>query len=384
LKIKKYLAKDIKEALRMIKEDLGPEAVIVSTRKMRGKGLKALLGPSRLEVTAAIDEITGDGGPFELYRGNGRKSIQAPVVNFPESPLDNLLSRELAELKALLRKVVTTRAEDEPEDGFFNKWRKILLGLELDEIIVGKLIGELKDGLNPDRSDRGEVTGVILKNSAARLLEPIYNNGGQVQGRVLIFVGPTGVGKTTTLAKLAAQLTLFHQRKIALVTIDTYRIGAVEQLKTYGEIIGVPLDVVMNPEELIYSLNRHQDKDLILIDTAGRPSGNIAQALELKGFLEVIPEPKDVFLVLSSTTRGRDLYKIVEDYNKIRFNKLIFTKVDETDTLGCIINIAYYVSLPVVYVTDGQNVPDDIDEVYPKKVAKLVFKGVDQFEGSGV
>ncbi|MBC7105599.1 MAG: flagellar biosynthesis protein FlhF, partial [Firmicutes bacterium] len=179
------------------------------------------------------------------------------------------------------------------------------------------------------------------------------------------------------------QLTLFHMKRVALVTIDTYRIGAVEQLRTYAEIIGVPLEVVMTPAELEQVLRRHGNKDHVLIDSAGRPFWNAEQVTELQSFLDLVPEPRDVFLVLAGNTKGRDLARAAEEFARVRFNKLIFTKIDETETLGAMLNLVHRWQMPVCYVTDGQNVPDDIDRVYPKKLAKLIFRGVDRHAGSG-
>jgi flagellar biosynthesis protein FlhF len=412
LRIKKYLANDIKEALRIIKEDLGPDAVIIRSRKVRGKGLRAVLGPSQVEVTAAIEEINEKRAAHveeyapketfeqsnrfvqqrlyrereesEAYSNDARRVLPAPGVKYVDKVNQgSLLYQELEELKIILRQIKTAQDDDNAEVDFYAKWHKKLLGLELDELIVERLLQDSKKGLveNGMFTFSEERMEAILRNSITRLIEPIYQEGRP--GRVLAFIGPTGVGKTTTLAKLAAQFALFYKKRIALITIDTYRIGATEQLRIYGEIIGVSLDVVITPEELGHVINRHKDKDIILIDTTGRPSKNVEQVQELKGFIEVIKEPKDVYLVLSATTKKKDLYTIVDGYRKTKFNKLIFTKIDETDTLGCIINISQYVSIPVVYITDGQNVPDDIDELHPKKAAKLVLRG-NEPEGSSI
>jgi flagellar biosynthesis protein FlhF len=415
MKVKKYVVTDMKEAIRLIKGDLGPEAVIISTRKVRRRGWWGWLGQNQLEVTAAVDDYhdlrgqRGTGAPAvagqnlgvnlnEVLPNNERlyRRIPAPpgvpVVSHAEnlvkqkavepSPGEIGLRHDLAEVKALLRQVVKSNGEKTPGDHLLLRWRQVLVEKDVEEDIVEELMEELRTRIEPENFEGDDRATFLLVDKVARMLEPVCGDSEHLH-RVIAFVGPTGVGKTTTLAKLAAQMTLFEKKKVALVTIDTYRIGAVEQLRTYGEIIGVPLEVVVTLEDLQQALKRQNDSDFILIDTAGRPSKNLRQVLELKRFLEVIQEPKDIFLVLSSTTKNRDLLKIAEDFKKLHFNKLIFTKIDETDSLGCLLNIPYRLRMPVVYLTDGQSVPDDIDRAYPKKIAKLLIKGVERYEGSG-
>jgi flagellar biosynthesis protein FlhF len=164
---------------------------------------------------------------------------------------------------------------------------------------------------------------------------------------------------------------------VAILTIDTYRIGAVEQLQTYAEIIGVPLQVVMSPNELSEALAKYMDRDYILIDTTGRPFTKVVQIEELKLFLTKIKEPHDTFLVLSSNTKSRDLLQATGYFSPCGYNKLIFTKTDETLTLGSILNVVNKVKLPVMYITNGQNVPDDIIPMEAGSLARLILRGVD-------
>jgi flagellar biosynthesis protein FlhF len=406
LRIRKYIAKDLREALQMIKGDLGPEAIIISSRKVRGSGLRAVLGPSLVEVTAAVENNVDTGqqkqineqhwaGPVDpqmpaaskktawkeapaegYWRETAKVSRHSNAVNVNQTePVDyRELERELDELKRTLWDFTPDSQEYGTGDRSFSKIRTVLQQLELNDVIVGRLIADFRNsrlhGAETINSPDGNVNETLLQGMA-RLVEPFYKN--IVPGRLMAFIGPTGVGKTTTLAKLAAQLALFHHKRVALLTIDTYRIGALEQLKTYSEIIGLPLEVVMTPGELKNCLRRHSDKDLILIDTAGRSLKNKEQVFELRKFIEVMPQPRDILLTLSATTKGKDLTKIVEDYRKLHFNKIIFTKIDETTELGCIVNVACQARMPVVYITDGQKVPDDIYELRPKRAAKLVL-----------
>ena len=359
------MVNDMKDALYQIKNDLGPEAMIINSRKVRSKGLLGLFVKRKLEVTAAVDEF--------VETGNRQKLTHAVR--------DGSIASGTAERLLLLNRTVRDK-ESSHEDTFVSKWRQILLDIDLDEGLVEHLLYDLNDSCDTGRSDRDEMIKLNLTNRITRLIEPAYHD--IKYSKVYAFIGPTGVGKTTTLAKLAAQFTLFHQKKIALITIDTYRIGAVEQLKTYGEIIGVPLDVVMTSEELHRTVMKHKDKDLIFIDTAGRPSSNVAQVKELMEFLGAVSLPLDTFLVLSATTKNKDMIKCIKEYGRIDINKIIFTKIDETRSLGSMLNVIYRTNIPIYYITDGQSVPDDIEQVYPEKLAKLLLKGViNQNDGSG-
>lgn len=189
--------------------------------------------------------------------------------------------------------------------------------------------------------------------------------------KIVSLVGPTGVGKTTTIAKLAANFALARQADMALLTIDTYRVAAIEQLKTYGDIIGLPVDVVLTPQSLKEALKQHQDKGLILIDTAGRSPYNRLHINELRSFLDVEPQV-EAHLVLSATTRLADLKQIVKHFASTGVDRLIFSKTDETDIIGGAISIAHETGLPVSYITTGQSVPDDISVAEGETLARML------------
>ncbi|KKM12327.1 hypothetical protein SY88_04020 [Clostridiales bacterium PH28_bin88] len=353
MKIKRYVVNNMPEALSLIKRDLGPEAVIISSRKVRLPGWRGWLAPEQLEVTAALDEKDDSSTQQVLWQEERRKWAQ-----------------EIAEVKTLLKQVTMAQAPGN-EPGELARWRKLLLDLEIKAEIIDQLLQGIADNTGVARDDA--TMRQQLLDRVAGMFAPGHPAG--ASARVLTFVGPTGVGKTTTLAKLAAQFSIFNKRKVALVTLDTYRIGAVDQLQTYGEILGVPVEVVMTPKELKEAVHRHREKDAILIDTAGRPSKNRMSIAELRGFLDAIA-PMETFLVLSCTTKNRDLMSVVEDFKVLNYNSLIFTKTDETEALGAILNIAHATSMPVAYVTNGQNVPDDIEVVDPQKLAKMILGAV--------
>ena len=192
------------------------------------------------------------------------------------------------------------------------------------------------------------------------------NNGKPV---TVIFVGPTGVGKTTTLAKIAANYLLNKKKTVGLITADTYRIAAVEQLKTYAEILGIPVTVVYTPAEMKEAVGLHADKDLILIDTAGRSHKNKAQFEELKALIAA-SEADEVYLVLSAVTSPRNCREILNHYSFLKEYKLLFTKTDETPVLGIILNVRYMTGKSLSYITTGQSVPDDIETANIDKITK--------------
>lgn len=431
MKIKRYLVREMQEAIRMIKQDLGPEAVIVSSYKVPGKGLIGLFSPRLLEVTAVLDEnpeikltagyppaqmavTAGDISEREIAPAKspaaalpaGKRSDQSSprgLYLFDDDSEDefndpDLLSRELKEeLTADARtNRLTKKSQARPEgeggrlfETMVNKqikaglngdpgrrWRKILLNMDIQESIVDCLL-TLCDEQNQHEYNHELIYFSLIKN-IADLLEVAYSSNNS--SRILTFVGPPGVGKTTTLAKLATRFSIYENKKIALVAVCSYRMGVADQLKAYGNFLNIPVEVAMTPAELIKALGKHADKDLILIDTAGRSARNAGEMLELKGFLDAVREPHDIFLVLSITVKNRDLVKTAHEFRRVGYSKFIFTQIDETETHGSILNLVCDTGAPVAYLSDGQRIPDDISEANPKRIAKLLFRGVDPDE----
>ena len=193
----------------------------------------------------------------------------------------------------------------------------------------------------------------------------------KMEGKVIL-VGPTGVGKTTTIAKLAGKLSLIDKKKVGLVTVDTYRIGAIEQLRTYAEIMELPFKVVITLKEMEVALDSMKECDVILIDTTGRSSKNTMQLSELRAFVEKV-NTKNIHLVISSTTKNNDVEAIVNGYKVLNYSNLIITKLDETSTYGSILNILDYAKKPLSFVTIGQSVPDDIKNLTAKEISNLIM-----------
>lgn len=191
--------------------------------------------------------------------------------------------------------------------------------------------------------------------------------------KIVAFVGPTGVGKTTTIAKLAADFAFTRKKKVGLITLDTYRIAAVEQLKSYARIMNIPITVAHTPEELKIAVNAFSDKDIVMIDTAGRSFKDTMYLRELKVLLNVI-EPVETHLVLSAGTRYSDICAIMEKYGSLSIDHLVLTKLDEVSSYGTIVNLKDRVTIPISYITNGQNVPKDIAVADAAALARLVVE----------
>lgn len=335
--IKRYTAGSMPEAMERIKRELGSDAVILSTRTIPRSGWRRFLGSRQLEVTAALEQVAAS----KEETGDLRHEVQ--------------------ELRQLVNELKELPRQRQPLPSTFVGWQELLLKMEIDDEVGAELVAGLGE---PGGGQEKE----MLVRRIANFLEGRTSNP---QERIHCFVGPTGVGKTTTLAKLAAHAALFDGRKTAVITADTYRIGAVGQLRTYADILNIPLEVVMTPQEMEEALQLHGDKDAIFIDTAGRPSSNTEQLAELNEMLMVIPQ-KTISLVLSCATKNTDMLKIVKDFQIADYDQLIFTKADETSSLGNILSITTQTGYPVAYVTVGQNVPDDIVMAEPKNLAELM------------
>lgn len=247
-----------------------------------------------------------------------------------------------------------------------------LMKNEVSDEIAQKLISTVLEDFSPaELSNLHRLMPFIEKEVAALIPEGKAIKLSNDKTRIVALVGPTGVGKTTTIAKVAGNLIFPHRKRIAFISADTYRLAAADQLRMYGDILKVPVEVVYTPNEMRQKVNMHMDRDLILIDTAGRSQRNSMQMSELISFLDAAG-PDEVHLVLSATTKLNDLIDILEKFEQINYNKLIFSKLDESTRFGNILNVGMRVDIPISYLTTGQNVPDDIELCDSAKLAKLI------------
>ncbi|MBS3984539.1 MAG: flagellar biosynthesis protein FlhF [Selenomonadales bacterium] len=342
MRIKKVVAKDMQIALHMLRKELGPEAVIVSSRTVREPGILGWFRPAKVEVTAAVERVA--------------ESRLEP---------DDALRSELMEIKAMLSGMGAASARTSAKGVTPARWAERFRLADLSPEVIALLCEQLGAGDKPAEEEKR-----VLER-LAKCFSPYERPKGK-RKRIQAFVGPTGVGKTTTIAKLAAQQALQEQKKVALITIDTFRIGAVEQLRVYGDIIGLPVAVVGAPSELGDALTEFKTKDAIFIDTTGRSARKPLHVSEMRAYFDGVPD-LEKYLVLSSTTKSRDLLAIYKTYCELGLSAAIFTKCDETESLGGIVDLCYRTSIPVAYLTNGQNVPEDIREAHPQELARLVL-----------
>lgn len=366
MRIKRYVAENMVKAMAIIKQDMGDNAVILSTKPINKGGFFGYFSKKMIEVTAASDFKNN-------FLTNDSKTYEKKNSEIEE------IKQGMYELKKLLNNFSYPRDSVNYNKHFnlnteaLNKVYNILINNGVQQKIAMELIEKTVESLKgSELKDEGAIKNAIkieISNIIKNTFSGIKDNNDK---RILAFIGPTGVGKTTSIAKLAAKYSLYNNEKVGLITTDTYRVAAVEQLKIYTEIMGIPLKVVYSPYEMEKSFLAYKDFDIILIDTAGMSSRNKMQLKELKNILEPVPLT-DTFLVLSATTKEKDLIEIINNYSLIKTNRLLFTKLDETTTYGSLLNAVNYTNNALSYVTIGQSVPEDIEEADPDKLASLIL-----------
>lgn len=391
MRVKRYAAETLQDAMLKVKMDMGKDAVILHTRKFKEGGFFGFFGKVMFEVTAAIEEtavsreaLARDAArqvmpsaepPFQAEAGRSANNVLEQEDTDEESDI----YEELQEMKFMLTEMMNRidlaqDVRDLPRQ--VRRYFRILSDSEVEDKIAKKLLKEVLNALSPHEISNGDTVKESLEYQIVKMFKrskPVTFKKHGLNQQSIALVGPTGVGKTTTIAKLAATFSIVDKKKVALITADTYRVAAVEQLKTYGEIIGIPVDVVYTPQELREAISKHTDKDLILIDTAGRSHRNTEQMTELKTYIDAA-EPSDIFLVLSATTRYQDMLDIVNSYSDIDISRIVFTKLDETSCFGAILSLICKTQKSLSYVTTGQNVPDDIEIADPAKIAKNIMR----------
>jgi flagellar biosynthesis protein FlhF len=443
MRVKRYVADSIQEAITRVKNDLGRNAIILHTKPFKEGGFLGFFSQRRFEVIAAVDENIADNTskktepktdnapatatsshpasppvniqmqpalqqpqstvisnvssidsiPAQVRMSNPvvARASSAPAANFqevitPSEPALTSLREEIAEMKELIRQVAakpivqskTAPAMNESitdRNSALENFRQYLQRLGLEGEIIDYLLLQVPGYLiESNGASEAGWAAYCRQVLASKLMfsEPIQVES-QGEQQIMALIGPTGVGKTTTIAKLAANYNLFEGKKVGLITIDTYRIAAVEHLKTYGDIINLPVEVVYTPADLNQSFQNLHDCDLILIDTAGRSPHNQAMMDELKKFL-AHSKIGLILLAISATTKYQDMVSIAENFSQIAYTHLVFTKLDETDNYGPVVSLAWKIRRPISYLTTGQNVPDDIEIAKSDKLVSYLMQ----------
>lgn len=302
-------------------------------------------------------------------------SLQPGQAAKPAAAADNdELLKELRAMKQMMAKLASgTAGSVLLADPVLEEIQERLLDQEIAPELAERIVRAVEEQfLAEDRELTREAAVVAVKDQLRIILGSNTQKALAPDTRIAHFVGPTGVGKTTTIAKLAAEQTLKYRRKVGLITSDTYRIAAVEQLKTYATILNVPLEVVFSPLDLKKALDRFKDCDIVFMDTAGRNYRNEMYVSELNALLQTGGK-SETFLVMSLTTKYKDMKAITENFSKFKLDKVLFTKMDETDTYGSLVNLMNDFPLQLSYMTNGQNVPDDFAVADENEIINLIM-----------
>lgn len=420
--IKKFQANSDTEAIMLAEAELGKDAVIMNVKTIKPKGIFSLFRKTKVEVTAAVDEVNDKQRINETNNKQDNKTstkINAKIDEklHPERNKESDDAKELEEklnnLAMLLEQQIETqknekKSQDKKVEKAVNKAQatketkkdenaeKVSLKSKSIDLIIDQLTNN-EVSYKYAKQIMDEITGTgsirTLDDMLACVYQKIILKLGQTKAismdkndkkpKIIFFMGPTGVGKTTTIAKLSSKLMLEEKKKIAIFTADTYRIAAVEQIKTYANILSIPVEVIYEVADVDKILPKYKDYAYILVDTAGRSHKNKEQVDDLKKLFKAFEGSKiQTYLVLSATTKYKDLMKITSLYEDISEYSLIFTKVDETDAIGNILNMKLDTGMPLSYISYGQNVPDDIEVMNPQIIAKQVLGGGESY-GSG-
>ncbi len=394
--IKKYHGKTESDALSLAQKELGDCVVLMNSKEIKQKGLMRLFKSSYFEVTVAKEEeISVSERSYEKKKEESPKEDTKEKTTFLME--EKKIEERLSSLEVMLEKQMSKSekaneesktdavakekeaGKEEPSTELSNTFAMVTSMLkenEVDEQYISSILDEVKKGLKEDALMEQILSNIyqrmILRFGKAEKIVPAKEGV-----KILFFVGTTGVGKTTTIAKIASQFVVEDKKKVALLTADTFRIAAAEQLRTYANILEIPFRVIYTTEEIIEAVENFKEFDYILVDTAGHSQYNDTQRETMTEYVESIraKAETEVFLVLAANTKYKDMLSIADSYKKMTEYKLIFTKMDETDTYGNLLNLKLYTGAEMSYITCGQNVPDDIASFDAQSIVKKLLGG---------
>lgn len=408
--IKKYQGKTEAEAMENAKKELGDGIVLMNVKTVRPKGLSKLIKKAYVEITVAKEEereltvhkenvavSLSSSHTKQATFGNAEKEKNSQIISE-----ERLLEEKLDSLHSLLEQQIQRREEvkvsDESEDvketkesksinestqeeadktkAVLSLIRETIVENEVDPKYADSILDEIEKNLKSNMPMEHILSNVyqrmILRFGKPECIEPAKDGP-----KIVFFVGTTGVGKTTTIAKIASKFVVEEKKKLALLTADTYRIAASEQLRTYANILEVPFRVIYTPEELGDAIKDFSNYDYILVDTAGHSQNNDKQRDDMADFVKYAQgkAEQEIYLVISATTKYKDLKSIADKYKKMFEFKMIFTKLDETSEYGNLLNMKIYTGASMSYITCGQNVPEDIETFNAQSTVKKLLGG---------
>ena len=369
--VKRYLAKDMQQAMDQIIKELGSDAVILSSKKVKKKGLKNLFKRRILEVMAAYDPsmIPGAGKtenhnllPEKTSEQNANAAIRAAELS--KEQFDHL-DRRIDELDVVLKDFIRKFTHIKKDITFdYSK--------DIEVLLCAMIENQVRDELA--HSIARETESIMRKQENANAFEvaeqiitehlgpPSPIRIKKFKQKIVLFLGPTGAGKTTSIVKIAADFAVNQKKRVGIINTDTYRIAAQEQLKTYTDILNIPLGVVYRMEELRDEIAGMSDREVIFIDTAGKKPGDERHHRDIKAIIDIC-EPEDILMCIPAAVNFASLREIVDSYSYIDNYKLLVTKLDETKYRGMILNLSWYTKKELAYFAVGQNVPDDIEQI---------------------
>jgi len=378
--VKRYHAKDMQQAMDTVIKELGSDAVILNSRRVRRKGFKNLFRKPVLEVMVAYDpanvpavkklNMTSSQPPEQFDRLIDRSANisneQLERLDRRIDSIDELLT-DFIEKFSFVKRDITYDYPDEIQDILV---RMIENGVR--EELAHSLAKQTEQMLRKQpETSASEVMEYLIVEQFGRPAPILHKKFTQ---KVILMLGPTGVGKTTTIVKLAADFAVKQKKKVGIINTDTFRIGAQEQLQTYADILGIPLQVVYWADELEGAVEAMSDRDIIFVDTAGKRPGDEKHKEDLLDIIRIL-NPEDKLLCLSATTGFPSIKEVVDTYGFVDDYRILVTKLDETKFRGSLLNINWYAQKPLAYITNGQNVPDDIEVVDVESIAKQIVSG---------
>lgn len=354
------------DAMKKVRSDFGDDAIILSSTVVKSRGFLGLFKKRSIEVVAGFDE--------PVQRGNEPVFPQPFQQDRSDVQVSSELKKEMDEMKKMLK----TMQQSTTYTQFPEEMKPLLSNLKmqgLSESLISELGEELFRRMKAEKRDfTAKEQSQIVKDLLDQEFSSLPFGGISFQKKYINVLGPTGVGKTTTIAKIAARALLENKKRIGFITTDTYRIAAIEQLRTYANLLQAPVEVAYNQADFESAIAKLSDCDVIFIDTAGRNYKEAKFVQDLSKLIDFSLEMES-FLVLSMTSKEEDMRVIINQFNALPIEKFIFTKMDETGSIGSMFNLMRDYGIGTAYYTDGQEVPEDITEADSKRLIGLLLEG---------